>query len=380
MDGLFSSMLGTAPPAPAPVSSTTEKDKWASFPTGAPTSAHSQTSSSSSAAATGAPPKATSPPPARPKNSSSSSSSMAAGHTGAKHRQRDEGVVPNDYEETTTIRRARSGGGYSSRFATARGKQYHTSRTTRVERGYMSAKGKESRRFAAMTQRDLETEWSERQSELSRRESARKSARRAALNRTPLPTTKPAPQNWRQWPGGRPGTVEVDDAWAYAEANYEAELEQRGRPPLPAKQSSKQYGSSRPMSAKQRRLQVESMMENRARKRLQMLREQEKERRAGQKLEETEVRLAHMGVWAREPSPSPSLSASRSHALTLSPTQPVTLSPSRSLTLHRVALSPSLSFPPHLPSHPGEAGVHARPNKGLGLDQDGQRGDRQVGG
>ena len=39
----------------------------------------------------------------------------------------------------------------------------------------------------------------ERQAELSRRESARKTARRAALNRTPLPTSTPQPAMWRRY-------------------------------------------------------------------------------------------------------------------------------------------------------------------------------------
>lgn len=163
----------------------------------------------------------------------------------------------------------------------------------------MTGKGKHSARFSAMTARDEAAEHGQRQAELSRRASARFSARRAALNRTPLATTKPKAAEWRKYPSGQtPGEQPVDQVWSEVAEAYE------GRPPQPQEQNQQVYGSQRPLSAKERQYQIEMAEERRARKRLQAIKEQAKEKKAIQKFTEKQRELAYMRGKAKMAKPS----------------------------------------------------------------------------
>lgn len=212
---------------------------------------------------------------------------LSAGAAPAKMKQpqADESALPVDEGEQKATRR--HGGG---RFATARG----------TGKGYMSPKKggtKQSARFAAMSAREAEAERAKRQHELTRRESARRSARKAIESRPLLPTTSPPPAQWRKYPAGRPGAVQVDHVWEAVDEAYEEEREaagRAGRPPMKQVQRREAYGSQRPLSAKERQYQLEKQLENRARRQLDAWKADQKEKAALRKHEQKERELTFM--------------------------------------------------------------------------------------
>ena len=217
-----------------------------------------------------------------------------AAHSATKHKPQEETHVAKDEEERLATRKNTKG--------TAR--QYMTARNGSVGRSarYMSPKGKTSTRFASMTARDAEEEVAQRRKEMRHRASARNSARKAieSARQAPIPTTRPAPAQWRKFPSGHSAaksangsgqsSSQLDDAW---EAAGE---ELAGHPPRAQEQRIHQpkFGSERPMTAKERAYQLEKQMEIRAKKKLADMREYEKERRAIHKYEMKQKELDYM--------------------------------------------------------------------------------------
>ena len=71
-----------------------------------------------------------------------------------------------------------------------------------------------SSRYKAMTAREAEDEKRVRDAFMSARSAARRSSLRAAAERTPLASSTPPQQEWRQWPSGiSPETRETNKLW-----------------------------------------------------------------------------------------------------------------------------------------------------------------------
>jgi len=193
---------------------------------------------------------------------------------------------------------------------------------------YASGKGKASSRFQAMTARDAQREEMDRQHELTRRETARKTARRAALNRTPLPSSRPAAPAWRKYPGGRSAAIsastfgdgdvdwhgksQLDELWENA---WDPNWLERANIPQPHEQAQETYGSQRPLTAKERQYQAEKMDEIEARKRLQRQKDYAKERKAIAKYEARQKELEHYRKAQQKPKSDLKLSQEKARAI-----------------------------------------------------------------
>ena len=226
-----------------------------------------------------APPPPT-PPPTAPFTSSSP-------ETAAKGSFASEASVHEDPSTSSRPGRGKRSARSSSRYlsSTSRG-------STRV-----------SERLAAQTAREEERERQEKAAVMSARLSARNSARAASarFRRSPLPTTSTPSPEWRKWPDAPPGQRDVNSLWKQlnetrqASAAFSAIMREHreqapgpnlGSPPQPQQQSEEPlYGSRRPLSAQERRFQLEKSMESKARRRLAELKAKERERLAIEELE-----------------------------------------------------------------------------------------------
>lgn len=201
----------------------------------------------------------------------------SGGAAPSKHRIgfEDEGMVPGAEEEG----KPRNGGGL--RAATVRGAS--------MRGGYMTPKGRVSRGFAVMTERDALAEKEQKRADTSRRLTARRSARNTSneAKLRPIVTSRPKPQRWNKQPDDwkreskDAEAFSVDRMWAEAEKEMRATA---GRPPTKQIQSHALYGSQREMTERERAYQLESQIAARERMRLTALREKQKEKLANEKL------------------------------------------------------------------------------------------------
>ena len=157
------------------------------------------------------------------------------------------------------------------------------------QKSYMTPKGKASRGYAAMTERDDIAEREARRADTARRNTARRSARRTEQEAKlrPLITSRPKPQRWQRQPDdwrreASSGVIQhTDDLWKLTDQELRA-----GLPMQPQLQHKDVYGSQREMTEKERVYQLESQMASRERKRIVALKEKKKEALAADKLEQ----------------------------------------------------------------------------------------------
>ena len=219
-----------------------------------------------------------------------------------------------------------------------------TARTAASNKGYMSAKGRQSSRFVNMQEKDVAIEETLKEIETVRRNAARagaaKTSRKATLR--PLVTSRPKPQRWIKraddWKRERPDQrhLETHHLWGEIPKEMMAEHAERlaasasapalaGRPPKAVAQvESRVKGGA--LSEQERAYQLEAQLLKRERKQLAKLKAAAKEDLAVAKHAEDAKRLewyhtflthrlTRRDVWSR-----PHTSISLMHAaLTASP-------------------------------------------------------------